>query len=40
MTLEGAGRTVEIGAFLSPEERVDLYHDLQDRLARLGQPAQ
>ncbi|MDF0599505.1 DUF2244 domain-containing protein [Psychromarinibacter sp. C21-152] len=40
VTLEGAGRTVEIGAFLSPEERVALYHDLQDRLARLGQPSQ
>ncbi|WP_172299985.1 DUF2244 domain-containing protein [Pseudoruegeria sp. HB172150] len=36
LTLEGSGRMVEIGAFLSPEERISLYTDLTDRLARLG----
>ena len=35
VTLQGAGREVEIGAFLSADERVDLYRDLQDRLRRL-----
>jgi len=35
VTLSGAGRTVELGAFLSPEERVSLFHDLSDRLQRL-----
>lgn len=34
VTLTGAGREVEIGAFLSPEERVTLYNDLQGRLSR------
>ena len=28
VTLRGNQRTVEVGAFLSPEERDDLYHDL------------
>jgi uncharacterized membrane protein len=35
VTLSGSGREVEIGAFLSPEERETLYHDLQDRLRAL-----
>ncbi len=35
LTLTGAGRAVEIGAFLSPDERVLLYRDLSDRLRRL-----
>lgn len=35
VTLSGGGREVEIGAFLSPEERVTLYHDLQDRLRQM-----
>ncbi|MDJ0631203.1 MAG: DUF2244 domain-containing protein [Rhodobacter sp.] len=35
VTLTGAGRSVEIGAFLSPDERVALHRDLSDRLARL-----
>ncbi|MDJ0827931.1 MAG: DUF2244 domain-containing protein [Rhodobacter sp.] len=35
VTLTGAGRSVEIGAFLSPEERVALHHDLAERLGRL-----
>lgn len=30
--IKGAGRQVEIGAFLSPEEREALYADLQSRL--------
>ncbi len=36
LTLTGAGRTVELGAFLSPDERAALHADLVDRLARLG----
>ncbi|MDH5798443.1 MAG: DUF2244 domain-containing protein [Paracoccaceae bacterium] len=28
LTMEGDGRTVEIGSFLSPEERQSLYHEL------------
>ncbi|MFP4327000.1 MAG: DUF2244 domain-containing protein [Paracoccaceae bacterium] len=32
VTLKGNGREVEIGAFLSEEERVALYGDLADRL--------
>ena len=35
LTLTGAGRTVEIGAFLSPDERKTLYRDLSDRLRSL-----
>ena len=35
LTLKGGGREVELGAFLSPEERVDLYDRLTDLLARL-----
>lgn len=37
LTLSGAGREVELGAFLSPEERVRLageLHSLQDRMRR------
>lgn len=34
VTLSGAGRRVEIGAFLTPEEREALYLDLRDRLNR------
>jgi uncharacterized membrane protein len=34
VTLMGAGREVEIGAFLSPEERMELYRALSIRLAR------
>jgi len=35
ITLAGAGRQVEIGAFLSPDERKLLYSDLTHRLARI-----
>ena len=35
VTLSGAGRMVEIGAFLSPEERIELFRSLNDRLRRL-----
>ncbi len=35
VTLTGGGRAVEIGAFLSADERVTLYHDIRDRLNRL-----
>ncbi|MFT4783202.1 MAG: putative membrane protein [Paracoccaceae bacterium] len=34
ITLMGAGREVEIGAFLSPEERMEIYRDLSTRLKR------
>lgn len=40
VTLEGGGRTVEIGAFLSPDERAALYLDLTRRLAQIGPPSQ
>ncbi len=35
LTLRGNDREVEIGAFLAPEERVALYHDLHRVLASL-----
>ncbi|MGR3572587.1 DUF2244 domain-containing protein [Brevirhabdus sp.] len=35
LTLEGHGRTVELGAFLSPEERSALHEELSRQLARL-----
>ncbi|NAZ35772.1 DUF2244 domain-containing protein [Rubellimicrobium sp. CFH 75288] len=35
LTLTGAGRTVEIGAFLSEEERLALRPEIEDALARL-----
>jgi uncharacterized membrane protein len=34
ITLKGAGREIELGAFLSPEERVELHMDLQAALVR------
>lgn len=35
LTLKGNGREVELGSFLSPEERVALHAELKDALARL-----
>ena len=35
LTLKGKGREVELGTFLSEEERVALQHDLHDRIAGL-----
>ena len=34
LTLRGNGREVELGAFLTPEERSDLYEELSVALAR------
>ncbi|QPH53576.1 DUF2244 domain-containing protein [Pontivivens ytuae] len=34
LTLKGAGREIELGAFLSPEERVALKEDLERALVR------
>ena len=39
VTLAGAGREVEIGAFLSEDERKALYSDLSDRLRHIGPAA-
>ena len=36
VTLSGAGREVEIGAFLSEDERKSLHDELATRLARIG----
>lgn len=38
VTLRGKGREVEIGAFLSEEERIELFDDLQRALRRETQP--
>jgi uncharacterized membrane protein len=35
LTLKGNGREVELGAFLSEEERLSLHSELRDRLDRL-----
>lgn len=35
LTLRGAGRKIELGAFLTPEERVELADELRTRLAGL-----
>ena len=32
LTLHGGGREVELGAFLSEDERISLYRDLQDKI--------
>lgn len=39
LTLTGAGRTVEIGAFLSEDERLTLWQELPQVLGRLGHGA-
>lgn len=39
LTLKAEGREVELGAFLSEEERLALHRDLVPRLAALRQPA-
>jgi uncharacterized membrane protein len=39
LTLSGSDRTVEIGAFLSPEERVALHGELQSAFARARREA-
>lgn len=36
VTLKGMGREVEIGAFLSEEERVELFNDLKRALKKAG----
>lgn len=36
LTLKGGGREIELGAFLSPEERADIHRDLSRWLGRLG----
>ncbi len=38
LTLKGNGREIELGAFLAPEERLDLRRDLEDMLRRAKQP--
>ena len=38
VTLSGAGREVEIGAFLSEDERKVLYAELKDKVARIAHP--
>ncbi len=35
LTLDGNGREIELGAFLSPEERVSLYHEIHDAFCRV-----
>ncbi len=37
LTLSGAGREIELGSFLSPEERVDLAEELEAALTRAVQ---
>ncbi|MCC6006904.1 MAG: DUF2244 domain-containing protein [Rhodobacteraceae bacterium] len=36
LTLKGGGREIELGAFLSPEERTALHEELERALSRLG----
>ncbi|MEC3860309.1 DUF2244 domain-containing protein [Mesobacterium sp. TK19101] len=38
VTLAGSGREVEIGAFLSEDERKALYSDLSDRVRKIAHP--
>lgn len=39
LTLKGAGREVELGAFLSADERTALYHELSDYLPQVAASA-
>lgn len=39
VTLRGGGREIELGAFLSPEERAALHADLKGLLERLRRPS-
>lgn len=39
LTLKGNGREIELGAFLSPDERIHLHRDLKAALARVDHPA-
>jgi Integral membrane protein len=38
VTLSGAGREIEIGAFLREDERKELYAELKDKVARIAHP--
>lgn len=38
VTLSGAGREVEIGAFLSEDERKELYAELSEKVRRIATP--
>jgi len=40
LTLKGEGREIELGAFLSPEERVELAEELETALRRAGGAAE
>ena len=35
LTLDGNGREIELGSFLSPEERVSLYHEIHDTFRKV-----
>ena len=39
LTLRGNGRTIELGAFLTPEERIELADQLRTRIAQLNRAA-
>lgn len=38
LTLRGGGRKIELGAFLTPEERVELAGELRSQINRLARP--
>lgn len=38
LTLRGGGRTIELGAFLTPEERAELESNLRSQIAALHRP--